>query len=315
MNINSNKSKSSYDPTVDEYYPYDRFGYYIEDYNGRKSDNQDGQWEKVDQIPNNSDKVTEVKNLFSNIPANDGEYGGGGRVGIINPTKLISLQNEKFIKLRRISKEFSKQIHRYFNRDNVNHTAALKKYLTVFRYNQESQYPNRKGVHYREGVHYSKYEWKEAAVHLLPLEIIDSMDKLVHFEEVFKGSIEYCPKFNIPCFVKSNQDFKGIGAMIEFTKATIEFTITPEGKPIHLFLRVLQNKNDKYLKKNLGSKKDVLKALNNAEFPTLNDASRYNAKPHFSSTQKVVDDNLFMTFFSKFGLDIRIKKNNNISSS
>lgn len=186
----------------------------------------------------------------------------------------------------------------------VDHSEALRLYRKD--YQKFAPLPSRGGDLYRyeEKSTHGFYGWKEAALHFLPLEIIDNLERFVYFEDSYIGSTEECPRFLIPCSAKSKGKHK-----FEIKKGVIEITLSPDGKPLHIFLRPMDGRSEEYMAKNLDElQEDYEDAQFKASFPTLSVGVKHKQSKRKARVGRPVEDGIYFKCVSKYNLEITIPK-------
>lgn len=225
-----------------------------------------------------------------------GQYGDSGAVLVDSPLSFLGtpLTDSALGLLSSLIEEESK----------ATHDEALNLYRTHFRFS--SPLPSRGGsIHrYEEISRQGFYGWKEAALHELPLEIIDNLETLVHLEDMRKGDTEDCCRFLIPCSAKSIKLYD-----FEIQKGVIEITLSPAGKPLHVFLRPLDGRDEEYLEKNLEDlQSDYHEAHFDSSFPSLDKGVIHKESKNNPKIGYPVCDSLYFKCLSKYGLEITIPK-------
>lgn len=113
-------------------------------------------------------------------------------------------------------------------------------------------------------------QWLNAALHFLPLGIIDQLEQIDHIKKRDKFG-NYV--FLIPCFATcTHPHFKRLAKLRELQNACIEFVLNKNGEPVHFFMRPLAGRSEDHLLKHLGECKEAHEELQTQlHFPTLQD--------------------------------------------
>jgi hypothetical protein len=242
----------------------------------------------------------------------EGEYGDAGTI-MLNPASLnlSSLSEHENNLMEQLISPLANRASVNSGGSDVNRDNALRNYKQNYRYgihqgtNLSKTYPFRNGklLNYTEP-HRDFFHWEEAATHELPLEIIDNLEQLVQYKDIYKNNEEDCFTFQIPCSAKSIGTFA-----YEKKYAIIEFTIAPNGKPTHYFLKTFDHRTEEYKKKYLDDKlSNFTDDAKNLEYPALGKAKQFKKVKGIPTKNKPSDDGLCISFLSKHDLLIKIPK-------
>jgi len=169
------------------------------------------------------------------------------------------------------------------------HSEVLANYQKNFRRRDSLAYPAHQPKYFARTDEINQNNWRVAARHYLPLDIIDRISQLEHIEDQHSQG----PSFKIPCQVKSTHR----SHKFKFEDGVIELTLDANGRPKHYFLRPA--KGGDYLKMHM-------KGEHLDRYKEVQKASHY---PELGTSQKA-HDKRHLKFRSAYGIEITIPKKN-----
>jgi hypothetical protein len=150
---------------------------------------------------------------------------------------------------------------------------------------------------------------RDAMLHSPPPELFDYLDQLPVITRVYtdKNTLKDYAGALIPCSIRTLPSCPG-GKNYEIEDGVLEIgMLFHNGKPIHVFARPCDNKNEGFWKHNYGDKKEQIDQVKyKKDFPTIAVAQQIwiaRSERRVSQDRRVIEDPLSIRIWSRFGVE------------